>query len=141
MRLPFLKRYVVYGKVIHHPHQLTGTCSIISRNIPAAVKKTQPDVSSRSTLEIKICVRTYRFFYVTNTEDFLWKYRGKDEMESSFKRLKKSDERRREWMEKLEQGPDIPVAAVGKDPTPPAQKVAIATATESAPPPTVVSSS
>lgn len=85
------------------------------------MKKTQPDVSSRSNLEIKVCVRTYRFFYVTNTEDFLWKYRSKGEMESCFKRLKKRDELRREWMKKLEQGPIVPVAAVPKEtiPAPP----------------------
>ena len=79
-----------------------------SRNVPPSAKQAQPDVASRSNLEIKVCVRTYRFFYVTNTEDFLWKYRSKAEMESSFKRLKKMNELRQEWTKKIEQEPVVP---------------------------------
>lgn len=67
-------------------------------------------------------------------------------MESCFKRLKTSDERRREWIKKLEQEPVVPApapvvakdAAVTKDASVPAEGGA---ATAGAPPPAAVSSS
>ncbi|EDR09492.1 Sin3 protein [Laccaria bicolor S238N-H82] len=37
----------------------------LRRNIPAAVRDTPPDVSTQDGLEIKVCVRTYRLFYVS----------------------------------------------------------------------------
>lgn len=103
MKLPFLKRCV--------PPPTFQVCHLdlpSLRNVPLSAKRVQPDVASRSNLEIKVCVRTYRFFYVTNTEDFLWKYRSKPEMESSFKRLKKRNELRQEWMKKIEEEPVVP---------------------------------
>ncbi|KAJ2926800.1 hypothetical protein H1R20_g10317, partial [Candolleomyces eurysporus] len=80
----------------------------LKRNIPAAVKETQPDVSSQDSLEIKICVRTYRLFYVTKSEDFLWKYRPKDEMEKSFAKLKRRSALRQEWLQKQQQSTPPP---------------------------------
>lgn len=95
----------------------------LRRNVPAAVTKTQPDVSSQDSLEIKICVRTYRSFYVTNSEDFLWKYRSKQEMESCFSRLKKREAARKEWIERQQQSTPNSVGSlvksVGSLPTPP----------------------
>ncbi|KAJ3535574.1 hypothetical protein NMY22_g6425 [Coprinellus aureogranulatus] len=57
----------------------------LKRNVPASVKKTQPYVLSRRSLEIKV--------YETG---------------SYFKRLKKKEEMRREWLKKPEQEPVVP---------------------------------
>ncbi|EAU81489.2 sin3b [Coprinopsis cinerea okayama7 len=75
----------------------------LRRNIPAAVKETQPNVASTDNLEIKVCVRTYRLFYVSKSEDFLWKYRSKEEMESCFDQLKARNEQRRRWIDESTQ--------------------------------------
>jgi paired amphipathic helix protein Sin3a len=106
MKMPFLKR-------CEKPFSnffldaLTDQ-SFPNRNIPVAVKETQPDVSSQDSLEIKICVRTYRLFYVTKSEDFLWKYRPKDEMERSFAKLKRRNAMREEWLQKQQQSTPHP---------------------------------
>ena len=68
------------------------------RNLPAFVRDVPPDVSSQDGLEIKVCVRTYRLFYVSHTEDFMWKYRSKEEMEKNFYSLSKRNALRREWL-------------------------------------------
>ncbi|KAH6909564.1 hypothetical protein BKA70DRAFT_1385698 [Coprinopsis sp. MPI-PUGE-AT-0042] len=72
----------------------------LRRNIPASLRESQPSVASVDNLEIKVCIRTYRLFYVSKSEDFLWKYRSKDEMEACAVKLKASNALRRQWIEK-----------------------------------------
>ena len=71
---------------------------LVYRNLPAFVRDVPPDVSSQDGLEIKVCVRTYRLFYVSYTEDFMWKYRSKEEMEKNSHSLSKRNALRREWL-------------------------------------------
>ncbi|KAF8869638.1 hypothetical protein CPB84DRAFT_1754931 [Gymnopilus junonius] len=71
----------------------------LRRNLPAAIRETQPDVSSRDGMEIKVCVRTYRLFYVPKTGDLMWKHRSKEEMEKNAKQLKTRNRLRRKWLE------------------------------------------
>jgi paired amphipathic helix protein Sin3a len=43
----------------------------LKRNLPAQVGEEPPlNVETRSGLELKICVNTYKIFFVDNTEDF-----------------------------------------------------------------------
>jgi len=49
--------------------------------------------------EIKVCVRTYRLFYVPDKEDYLWKFRSKTEMEVTAVNLKKRNKLRKRWLE------------------------------------------
>ncbi|TFK41677.1 histone deacetylase complex, SIN3 component [Crucibulum laeve] len=72
----------------------------LRRNLPIAVRETPPDVTSKDGLEIKVCVRTYRLFFVSKTEDFLWRYRSKEEVDKHATRLKAKNELRRTWAEK-----------------------------------------
>ncbi|KAJ3508561.1 hypothetical protein NLJ89_g5689 [Agrocybe chaxingu] len=71
----------------------------LRRNLPAAVRETPPDVASQDGLEIKVCVRTYRLFYVSKTEDFLWKYRSKEDVDKNAPQLKLRNRLRRNWVE------------------------------------------
>ena len=71
---------------------------LVYRNLPAFVRDVPPDVSSQDGLEIKVCVRTYRLFYVSYTEDFMWKYRSKEEMEKNSHSLSKRNALRRKWL-------------------------------------------
>lgn len=50
--------------------------------------------------EIKVCVRTYRLFYVPEKEDYLWKFRSKEEVEGAAVNLKKRNVLRKRWLEK-----------------------------------------
>ena len=72
--------------------------SAVCRNLPAVVREAQPDVSSEDGLEIKVCLRTYRLFYVSNTEDFMWRHRYKEEVDKNSQRLKLRNELRRKWL-------------------------------------------
>ncbi|KAJ7158939.1 hypothetical protein C8R46DRAFT_907080 [Mycena filopes] len=48
------------------------------KNLPDAVRNAPPNVVTDDGLEIKICVRTYRLFFVSKSEDYLFKIRTFD---------------------------------------------------------------
>ena len=81
------------------------------RNIPAKVRDAQLDMITQDGQEIKVCVRTYRLFYVPNKEDYLWKFRSKAEMEVTAVNLKKRNKLRKRW---LEQSKVMPPALFSK---------------------------
>jgi len=64
----------------------------------------EPKVVARSGLEIKVCVRTYRFFYVSNTEDVLWRLSEQEEIEQANQKLQTKTLARKKWMENLDVG-------------------------------------
>jgi len=47
----------------------------LRRNLPPQVSREEPEFITADGLEIKVCVRTYRIFYVSKTEDYLWRIR------------------------------------------------------------------
>jgi len=55
---------------------------------------------TRGGLEIKVCVRTYRLFYVSRTEDVLWRTPSPAECEGARAGLAKKDAARARWLEK-----------------------------------------
>ncbi|PCH44684.1 hypothetical protein WOLCODRAFT_123950 [Wolfiporia cocos MD-104 SS10] len=60
-----------------------------------------PDAVANGRLEIKVCVRTYRLFFVSHTEDFLWRIVGREEREDVQKKLQAKDASRRQWLDKF----------------------------------------
>ncbi|KDR72514.1 hypothetical protein GALMADRAFT_281285 [Galerina marginata CBS 339.88] len=70
----------------------------LRRNLPSSVREAPLEVSSQDGLEIKVCLRTYRLFYVSRTEDVMWKFRGKEEMERHAVQLAVRNGLRRRWM-------------------------------------------
>ena len=56
---------------------------------------------ARGGLEIKVCVRTYRLFYVSRTEDVLWRVQPAAERERAAGRLVERDAGRTKWLEKF----------------------------------------
>ena len=56
---------------------------------------------TRGGLEIKVCVRTYRLFYVSRTEDVLWRTPSPAECEGARAGLAKKDAARARWLERL----------------------------------------
>jgi hypothetical protein len=67
------------------PALLTHCC--IRSLPPKATVGTGHDFYARGGLEIKVCVRTYRLFYVSRTEDVLWRILSTPEQERAHARL------------------------------------------------------
>jgi paired amphipathic helix protein Sin3a len=60
----------------------------------------KPDVLARDGLEIKVCVRTYRLFFVSGSEDYLVRFRSGKEYAAAVTGAKNSMARQRRWLEK-----------------------------------------
>ncbi|KAH9179056.1 hypothetical protein EDB89DRAFT_2217542 [Lactarius sanguifluus] len=82
VRRPFLRRSL--------PTKAAGGSSSSSQGFYA-----------RGGLEIKVCVRTYRLFYVSRTEDVLWRVQAAAERERAAARLVARDAGRARWVEKF----------------------------------------
>ncbi|KAK7470657.1 hypothetical protein VKT23_002080 [Stygiomarasmius scandens] len=76
----------------------------LRRNLPRPSQspdtEAQPEVVGADGLEIKICVRTYRVFYVSNTEDYLSSIRDRDSVKKIVPQLQARSALRRQWLEK-----------------------------------------
>ncbi|KAJ6544852.1 hypothetical protein DFH09DRAFT_1172920 [Mycena vulgaris] len=71
----------------------------LRKNLPAAVQDAPPNVITQDGLEIKICVRTYRLFYVSQSEDYLFKLRTFGDVEAVSKQLAAKNSFRQKWLE------------------------------------------
>nr|GAT60896.1 predicted protein [Mycena chlorophos] len=96
-------RWQAYVESFVSPHLSAGVPAnrvrrpYLRRNIPPAVQNKTPNIATADGLEIKICVQTYRLFYVAHSEDYLFKLRSKEEVEGISKRLKRKNELRAKW--------------------------------------------
>ncbi|KAI0074966.1 hypothetical protein K474DRAFT_1773588 [Panus rudis PR-1116 ss-1] len=88
-RKPFLNR----NKALAYP---SGSRSPESDQAPLAI--------AHSSLGIRVCVRTYRLFYVAGTEEYLFRKIYPDEVKMARKVAKLKDERRKAWVEKYLKG-------------------------------------
>ncbi|KAG1789779.1 uncharacterized protein HD556DRAFT_1243377 [Suillus plorans] len=87
----------------------------LRKNVPPSATASTPAVLARSALETKVCVRTYRLFFVSGTEDFLWRIPSKADLVTSGR----EEARRERWIMKAKAGewnPDL--AKSVKEPTP-----------------------
>lgn len=75
-----------------------------------------PDVLSSEKLQIKVCVRTYRFFFVPNTEDSFWRLRKADEVKVAQEQVRARDSQRRKWLETVNK-PDAAVTGIASSTT------------------------
>ncbi|KII91290.1 hypothetical protein PLICRDRAFT_105502 [Plicaturopsis crispa FD-325 SS-3] len=72
-------------------------------NIHRAANDADPPVVGRGGLEIKVCVRTYRLFFVSNTEDFLWRVHSKEECDQVADSFALRNERRKKKLSQMEE--------------------------------------
>jgi len=77
----------------------------LTRNLPKSLP--EPDVIGCDALEIKICVRTYRLFYVSHTEDYLCAMKNKEDCAAILPALEKRQLARKLWIERVEQQQEI----------------------------------
>ncbi|TFY59719.1 hypothetical protein EVJ58_g5599 [Rhodofomes roseus] len=68
---------------------------------PTATTGDVPEVIAHGGLEIKVCVRTYRFFFVSHTEDYLWRVVGSEDVSTARDKAKTQSARRRQWLERF----------------------------------------
>ncbi|KAH9983794.1 hypothetical protein BJV74DRAFT_878832 [Russula compacta] len=119
VRRPFLRRSVH----LPTPHPPLFLCALLSpslghthhrkygnRSLPTTATMTGTttttpaaghDFYARGGLEIKVCVRTYRLFYVSRTEDVLWRTPSAAESGRASARLDTRDAARTQWLEKF----------------------------------------
>lgn len=64
-----------------------------------AQSETPDDVHGEGALGLRICVRTYRLFYVAGTEDVLWRRVPPEQTEDAARRLTAYIDRRKAWLE------------------------------------------
>lgn len=64
--------------------------------------------SSYSGLEIKVCVRTYKMFYVSHSEDFFWREWSCKELEELPRRMERRATISKEWLEHLHKEGNLP---------------------------------
>ena len=81
---------------------MTGTTTTTTATATTAA--TRHDFYARGGLEIKVCVRTYRLFYVSRTEDVLWRTPSAAESERASARLATRDAARAEWLDTFVNG-------------------------------------
>jgi paired amphipathic helix protein Sin3a len=117
VRRPFLRRSVTHPS---YHHLYIYILTIANRSLPASALATttgagagtRPDFFARGGLEIKVCVRTYLLFYVSRTEDVLWRVPSSAESERASERLAGRDAARTRWLEKLSFGRPGPAGGV-----------------------------
>jgi paired amphipathic helix protein Sin3a len=62
------------------------------------------DVLARGGLAMKVCVRTYRLFFVPGSEDVLVREPGADETAAAARGARIAAERRAQWITEADQG-------------------------------------
>lgn len=95
LKRPFLRKFVA-------PPFFHSRCRIYNRrNLPQDSGKVVPRLTARGTLEIRVCVRTYRVFYVPGTEDVLYRTHLDEEMTDLEGKVDVAKERRQRWLDKV----------------------------------------
>ncbi|KAH7872040.1 uncharacterized protein C8R40DRAFT_522237 [Lentinula edodes] len=72
----------------------------LKRNLPGPEHILEPNIVGSDALEIKVCVRTYRLFYVSDTEDYLFGMRKKDDYAAILPSLHRRTQARMAWIER-----------------------------------------
>ncbi|KAI0371352.1 hypothetical protein BV20DRAFT_965547 [Pilatotrama ljubarskyi] len=84
-----------------------------------------PEILARGGLQIKVCVRTYRLFFVSNSEDVMFRLSSAEERADARKLVEKRNEQRRKWLEEYasrivsDEPEDVPDADAGAPAPPP----------------------
>lgn len=67
---------------------------------------------ARSGLEIRVCVRTYRMFFVSDTEDFMIKDWSVEDLGVVDEYMKKRIAKSRQWLERFDKEASFPPAVL-----------------------------
>ncbi|KAM5541748.1 hypothetical protein V8D89_004477 [Ganoderma adspersum] len=99
-------RWQAYIESFVSHHYTTGvpTSSTIRRPFLLRTKVpsltgVMPDIVARGGLQIKVCVRTYRLFFVSHSEDIMVRISSRKERADARKAVESRNEKRRKWLE------------------------------------------
>lgn len=88
-----------------HGRPLPTRLPFLKRNMTRTKKAGPPPiVASQSALEFKVCMRTYRLFFVPGTEEALVRLRTGREYAEAARKLQTARSRRQKWWEGSEKG-------------------------------------
>ncbi|KAI0341407.1 hypothetical protein BDW22DRAFT_1430067 [Trametopsis cervina] len=73
----------------------------LRRTLRVAPDDESEDVHSGGSLPMRVCVRTYRLFYVPHTEDFIWRSTTPQALSSAARNLELHNTRRKAWLDKF----------------------------------------
>jgi paired amphipathic helix protein Sin3a len=77
----------------------TGYPTFLKRNLPAHIPEEPPqDIITHSGLEVKICINTYKIFFVNTTEDFFKRKGSSVSSEKHKESRKKRQEKMQAWL-------------------------------------------
>jgi len=75
----YIDSYVSPGETVGVPTSSLTRRPFLKRTKIALKDGSAPSVSSQGSLAMRVCVRTYRIFYVSNTEESLWRVSSVEE--------------------------------------------------------------
>ncbi|KAG8818871.1 Transcriptional regulatory protein sin3 [Serendipita sp. 401] len=93
-------RFYIESYVLTHPTegvQEPKKMPFLRRNVVEA-PLTETGCQAHNGLEIRVCIRTYRLFFSSNTEDFFWRY-GDGARKQAMERLPDIEKKRKETFE------------------------------------------
>ena len=97
---PFLQRYApIPSHLSFPPHTLTILPHPPSRTRNLIHPTTLPPALATGALEIRVCVRTYKLFYVAGTEESLERVQPAEAYERAKEALEEGTRRRERWLE------------------------------------------
>ena len=56
---------------------------------------------STGSLALRVCMRTYKLFYVANTEETMWRTTSKEESDKATRNLEAHNSRKKKWLPSL----------------------------------------
>lgn len=112
------ERWQVYIDAYVSDHATSGLSStrlkvpFLQKNLFLNAGIAPPELTAQGSLEIRVCIRTYRLFYVPGTEDYLHRRYQDVEKDHFEKRIGKVKRRQKRWLEKVKAGEDwLPASA------------------------------
>ncbi|KZP17508.1 hypothetical protein FIBSPDRAFT_911970 [Athelia psychrophila] len=76
----------------------------LRKTLYPATNGDRPKIVARGALEIKVCVKTYRFFYVSNSEEVMARVLDKEEVQTAARKLEAKNKARTKWLQGFEAG-------------------------------------
>ncbi|CAL1708555.1 unnamed protein product [Somion occarium] len=102
----YIDSYVSPEPTVGVPSSAARRKPFLRRTVTPTLDGGEPMVVAHSDLALRVCVRTYRLFYVSNTEEFLFRLSSREERQRAKDALESRNIRRQAWLDKLTPPPE-----------------------------------
>ncbi|KAK0450434.1 histone deacetylase complex, SIN3 component [Desarmillaria tabescens] len=102
----YIKSYAQTGPTTDVP-QTKIRRPFLRKNLPATIPA-EANIKTSDGLKIKVCVRTYRLFFVSDSEDYLWKIRQQEDVQKATENLRARNVLRKKWLENSSKPEPVP---------------------------------